>query len=329
MFGRFVQKAKNLTWKVLGWIWGFIFKFKKMVGARIFNIIVIGLAILAFCTIIMIAVNYFKKLFAKSEAQGSQPLCAQAIGIVTEAEGGCIVAGEVLEEDTYNHAMGLLAKMKNGASDAEKETYSQAQASLTQCYEAAKEGQTVQLREFSNFFNETEGYSGGAVIHMRKEFEQMEVARQEASRMAQVHQDAIDSGALDAGPETLAKVRQLKAAFEDHEFFDIKERLEGYGRLSEKGKEEGTAYVEHFMKVRSTELELDLVTQIDLGGLQRTLEDRSDEEIQATIDDIMANIDEEGGQVAVLQMVRNFNELGRDDLADPIIQQLKDAGRVR
>ena len=86
------------------------------------------------------------------------------------------------------------------------------------------------------------------------------------------------------------------------------------------------------MKLKSADLQADLVDNFggSLNRLKDALENNTDEDIQKAIDTIMDNMDsQEGGLTDAMQMIRNFNEIGRTDLAEPLMQQLRSAGRLK
>tara|TARA_R100000315_G_scaffold62003_2_gene41906 strand:- start:131 stop:1519 length:1389 start_codon:yes stop_codon:yes gene_type:complete len=242
MFGRFVKKAKNVVWKVMSWIFKLVVKFKTKFPT-LFKIVVAGLVILALVAIATIVVNYLEKLRNKSEAAGDQPLCTQAIGAVTEVEGKCIVAGEVLSEGDYQRAMGFLEEAKGGVDKAEAQAYTQAQASLTACYNAAKRGEVVDLNDFRAVFEYGDTASLAAVKVMREQKQEYIDAVQTA-KQAKADWEAAGEPAMGYGEIKPEEQKALEDAYDNTD--QIYARLDGYKQSYEQAKAKAEGHIEWF-----------------------------------------------------------------------------------
>jgi len=242
MFGRFAKKAKNMVWSVMSWIFKFVVRFKTKFPI-LFKIIVAGLVILALVAIAYIVVNYLEKLRNKSETQGGQPLCKQAIGAITEAEGQCIVAGEILTEGDYQRAMGFLEDSKAHVDEAEQFAYTQAQASLTACYNAAKRGEVVDLNDFRSVFEHGDTASLAAVKVMREQ-KQEYIASGEAEKKAAEAWEAAGEPTAGYGEIRPPEQKEFEAAMDKTD--EIRERLEEYQAQYEQAKVKAEGHIEWF-----------------------------------------------------------------------------------
>lgn len=126
------------------------------------GLVAIGIGILYFIW------KWTERALSDAQHQPGVPLCTQAIAggdiALQEAEGRCIVGGQVLNKKTYEMAhqslTDMIEKGKYSAEDIER--IKAGREALTKCYEAAQDGKTVSLGGMMDSIQSADRFIGKA-----------------------------------------------------------------------------------------------------------------------------------------------------------------------
>ena len=280
-----VRKSLMFVVKITSKILGFVSRFKEK-NPTLYKIIFYGLLIAIAVGIIYMIYKWSQNALAKSDAQGGQALCAQAIaGDVTlqEAEGKCIV------ED--------VARIEA------------AQAALTKCYEAAQDGQTVSLESLIESVGDARGLSGAIVSNVREIQDEID---QDIADKAAVGITNYVAPNIRKNIEVLAEYRELGQKATGN-LQDLAER--GAGEAVEATMDAAKAASALARNFRS--YQQDLPPQIEV---------MSDADILAGIKELADTKKPMGplGYMATAsRLIQTLNNVGRDELAQEIENLLR------
>ena len=306
-----VRKSLMFVVKITSKILGFVSRFKEK-NPTLYKIIFYGLLIAIAVGIIYMIYKWSQNALAKSDAQGGQALCAQAIaGDVTlqEAEGKCIVAGQVLNQKTYEEAQGVLESLKSESSAEDVARIEAAQAALTKCYEAAQDGQTVSLESLIESVGDARGLSGAIVSNVREIQDEID---QEIADKASIGITNYVAPNIRKNIEVLAEYRELGQKATGN-LQDLAER--GAGEAVEATMDAAKAASALARNFRS--YQQDLPPQIEV---------MSDADILAGIKELADTKKPMGplGYMATAsRLIQTLNNVGRDELAQEIENLLR------
>jgi len=143
------KKGIDLVLSGVRKVWGFIKRFKEK-HPVMFQVIFWSVVALIALGVLYLVFTWLQTIMEDpsfNPEEGLPPLCAQAAAAaLQENVGQCLAAGQVLTEDQYKVAMGMLDEFKVDMPE-HAEAMTQAQDALTQCYESARAGQTINIED--------------------------------------------------------------------------------------------------------------------------------------------------------------------------------------
>ena len=312
MLAAAVRTSLMFVVKITAKILGLVSRFKEK-NPTLYMIIFYGLLIAIAVGLIYMIYKWSQNALAKSDAQEGQALCTQAIaGDVTlqEAVGKCIVAGQVLNQKTYEEAQGVLQSLKSEFSENPEDVarIEAAQAALTKCYEAAQDGQTVNLKSLIESVGDARGLSGAIVSNVREIQDEID---QDIADKAAVGITNFVAPNIRKKIEVLAEYRELGQKATGN-LQDLAER--GAGEAVEATMDAAKAGSAIYRNFRSWQQ--DLPPEIEV---------MSDADILAGIKELAATKPPQGpsGYLSTAQkLIRALNDAGRDELSQEIIKVL-------
>jgi len=322
MLAAAVRNSLMFVVKITSKILGFVSRFKEK-NPILYKIVFYGLLIALAVGIIYMIYKWSQNALAKSDAQGGQALCTQAIaGDVTlqEAIGKCIVSGQVLNQKTYEEAQGVLKMLKDGGlSPEDTARIEAAQESLTKCWEAAQDGETVNLKTLMESVGDADSIASRIVSDMRGIQDEIDVAgeRLGADLASPDFKGNVPPGIRD-------KIKDLSAYRELGK--EATGNLQDLARRGGLGDLSGAG--EALMDPSSVADALEKVFNIN-GGMQPEIEVMSDRDILGGVEALIDRKQGVHGPLSAIKYLQNLNralkEAGRDDLAAEVVAAIEDA----
>jgi len=143
------KKGIDLVLSGVRKVWGLVKRFKEK-HPVMFKVIFWSVVALVALGVLYLVFKWLQSIMDDPTFEADTelpPLCAQAAAAALQEDvGQCLAAGQVLTEDQYKVAMGLLGDLKQDMPE-HADTMTQAQDALTQCYESARAGQTINIED--------------------------------------------------------------------------------------------------------------------------------------------------------------------------------------